>query len=128
MSPEEMARLRKAVRGLLFSSQIDAPFKVVSYPADDDRTAEQVLQLPAGAAVEEIAAGTFFAELTHIEKWHAEDDRAVIRRYRELAQVLRETLRDVRVFRVGTGRVSIHVVGRSRDGSWAGIEAVAVEP
>ena len=32
--------LRKAVRGLLYASQIDAPFKVVSFPADEEITVE----------------------------------------------------------------------------------------
>lgn len=126
MSPQDEAHLRKAVRGLVFQSQIDAPFKLVAYPADDG-TEMPALQLPADTLLEEGDAATFFGDLCRIEKWHAEDDRALIRRYCELVQVLRETLGEIRVFRAGGERMSIHLLGRVSDGSWAGLETIADE-
>ena len=71
--------------------------------------------------------GTFFAELTKVQKWHAEDDKAVVRRYQDLVGVLRETLTNLKVFKIGAVRVKIAILGKTTSGTWAGLETDSLE-
>src|SRR5689334_18623584 len=100
MSNPALNVLRKATKGLLYMSEKDAPFKVVALKEGETPTAANVVELlraPAGSPVEEVAFGTFFAELTKVQKWHAEDEKAVVRRYQDLVGVLRKTLTNLKV-------------------------------
>jgi hypothetical protein len=128
MSTSASAALRKAVRGLLFMSEIDAPFKVVKFkePPTAATIAEQ-LDKPSDSEVEEVSPTKFFADLTKPEKWHAEDDKAVIKRYRDLLNVLRENLTGLKVYKVGRVRVKIAILGKTDAGEVVGIVTDSLE-
>ena len=128
MSTSATAALRKAVRGLLFMSEIDAPFKVVKLKEmPSKRTIASQLGLPDDSHVEEISPTKFFADLTKHEKWHAEDDKAVIKRYQDLLAVLREHLTGLKVYKVGRVRVKIEIVGKTPADEIVGLETDALE-
>ena len=130
MAHPALSALRKAVKGLLFMSEKDAPFKVVTLKVDDSLTAANVAALvdrPADSPVEEVSAPKFFADLTHAQKWHAEDDKATVRRYQDLAILIREQLTDVKVFKVGQVKVRILIAGKTSDGQWIGLETDSLE-
>jgi hypothetical protein len=130
MANPALPTLRKAVKGLLYMSEKDAPFKVVSFKEGETPSADSVaalLGLSAGSPVEEIPFAKFFGELTKVQKWHAEDDKAVVRRYQDLLAVLRETLTGLQVFKIGKVRVTIAILGKSAGGSWAGLVTDSLE-
>lgn len=130
MSKSALSALRKATKGLLYMSEKDAPFKVIAFNDDDPLTGENIaahLQAPAESHVEEVPFAKFFAELTKPQKWHAEDDKAVIKRYQDLHAVLRETLTGLKVFKVGKVRIKIAIVGKSDSGQWVGLETDSLE-
>jgi hypothetical protein len=122
--------LRKATKGLLYMSEKDAPYKVLALKEGETPTVANVVELlhaPAGSPVEEVAFGTFFAALTKVQKWHAEDDKAIVRRYQDLVGVLRETLSNLKVFKIGAVRVKIAIMGKTAAGTWAGLETDSLE-
>ena len=122
--------LRKATKGLLYMSEKDAPFKVIELKEGETPTAANVVELlgaPAASPVEEVTFGKFFGELTKVQKWHAEDDKAVVRRYQDLVGVLRETLTNLKVFKIGAVRVKIAILGKTSSGTWAGLETDSLE-
>lgn len=130
MSKSALAALRKAARGLLYMSEIDAPFKAIALKdsvAPTEATIAELLHAPADSPVEEVPFAKFFAELTKPEKWHAEDDKAVIKRYRDLVTALRDHLKELKVFKVGRVRVKIAILGKSATGQWIGLETNSLE-
>ena len=130
MANPALAIFRKAVKGLVYMSEKDAPFRVVALKCDTaptKPTIAQLLDLPEDSPVEEVAFTKFFAELTKGEKWHAEDDKAVVKRYQTLLATLRETLTHLHVFKIGRVRVKIAIVGQSADGHWVGLETDSLE-
>ncbi len=130
MANPALSALRKTVKGLLYMSEKDAPFKIVSFKDDVTPSESNVAQLvhaPADSDVEEIAFVKFFAELTKAQKWHAEDDKAVVKRYQDLLGVLRETLTGLKVFKIGKVRVKIAILGKSATGQWVGLETDSLE-
>src|SRR3982074_638319 len=89
-----LAALRKAVRGLLYMSEKDAPFKVFAFDEGVVPTRDTIAALmKLDGPVEEPPFARFFGELTNPRKWHAEDDKAVVKRYQDLHDALREHLR-----------------------------------
>ena len=130
MANPALSVLRKAIKGLLYMSEKDAPFTVFALKEGQTPSIQNIAELlhaPADSPVEEVAFGTFFGELTKVQKWHAEDDKAVVKRYQDLLGVLRATLSSLKVFKIGTVRVKIAILGKTAEGNWAGLETDALE-
>jgi hypothetical protein len=77
--------------------------------------------------VEEIELRTFFEKLTRDRDWHNGAQQRLTKRFAELEKLLTENLDDCKVFRFGTIRIDIFVVGRDGEGNLAGVRTVAVE-
>lgn len=125
-------RLERAADGLLYTSESDYPFTFYHRPArlrapltvSAFRAAAGV---PADSLVEEVSLDTFLAR--HIERVDPNDAAAVALapRYRALKRTLRETVRGVRVFRVGRIAIRCYLVGVDLFGNVTGLETVAIE-
>jgi hypothetical protein len=68
--------------------------------------------------VEQVPVEQFFEEL------EGSDDAP---RYRDLRRVPQATLSDLRVLRVGSVKVQIYLIGKTRSGAWAGLHTTSVE-
>ena len=121
--------LRKAVRGLIFMSEKDAAFKVLTLPSEGDVTVDNIAELTRhpDLPVEEVKFDRLFAELCKDQKWHGEDERAFVKRYQNLRQTLHEHLSDRKVFKLGTGQVKVYIVGKSARGLWLALATEALE-
>jgi hypothetical protein len=128
---EIVALLREATRGLLYPSETDAPFEVVAWAGETGAPAPaRLLALTghkAGTPVEAVALEDFFGELTQEQDWHGEAEKADVRRYRQLREIIEKRLADAKVYRVGKTRVEIYILGRAPEGGWLGVKTAAVE-
>lgn len=132
MSKSVLTALRKATRGLVFMSEQDAPFRVVVLPGDEPPTADDIaaqlgLSGSGRTQVEEVGFARFFTDLTIVRKWHAEDDKAVIKRYHDLHGTLREWLSQLTVYKIGQIRQTIAIVGKSAEGVWFAVVTESLE-
>ena len=84
-------------------------------------------RLPQRTHVEIQSVEEFFQELTKAEDWHGDSEKETVRKYRRLAEVIRDGLRSPKVFRAGKVNVDIFIVGSCIDGGWAGVKTKAVE-
>ncbi|HWJ23768.1 MAG TPA: nuclease A inhibitor family protein [Gemmatimonadaceae bacterium] len=136
-SGDTRARLERAVAGLVYSSEGDAPFTYVEL-APPGAVAEPVSPAlvarlagaPAGSRLEERTLDAFLAR--HRGRVDPADAaaQALRPRYDALAAVLRETLADPRAVRVvvpGRAEVRCYVVGRDARGAIAGLATTAIE-
>jgi hypothetical protein len=122
--------LRRATKGLLYMSEKDAPFTAIALKEGDTPVAANIAALVGASAdspIEELGFASFFGELTKVRKWHAEDDKAVVKRYQDLLAVLRETLTSLKVFKIGKVQVKIAILGKTSGGSWAGLVTDSLE-
>jgi Nuclease A inhibitor-like protein len=129
MTQSAQTALKKATRGLLYGSEKDAPFKVVTL-GSDTVTAANVAELvgkPADSPIETVPFERFFGELTTAHKWHSADDRAIVKRYQDLADILRKELTHRHVFKIGQVKVTLVIAGQTSDGTWLGLEADSLE-
>ena len=126
-------RLEEAAKGLLYTSESDRPFDPFALPRGGEGWPYGVeefarrISAPAGAAREERSLDDFLAR--HIER--ADPADAVMQglkpRFEALRAELTSSLRDVRVFRIGSVEVDCYAVGADGAGNLAGLHTVAVE-
>lgn len=122
-----------ATNGLLYPSETDAPVVPFVWTADGGQkelSAAAVVQLaghPREAVVEEIPAERFFGKVTKKQSWHTEVGRERARRFTELEALLKEHLRGLRVFRIGSIAIDVYVVGVDTLDRLAGVCTKVVE-
>lgn len=110
--------LRDATRGLRYVTEAEATFEPFVWPGTGDAADEAAVAAKAGSGPATRSTLTdFFRAVPMSEKG----------KYLGLAAALADNLADVRVFKVGEGRVSIFVLGTTTDGKWAGVKTEAVE-
>jgi hypothetical protein len=131
MPSTTVSALKKATKGLRYVSETDAPFEVFSWKKPGNAIAHQEVLKLAGKEkarpVREVSLDAFFQGLTEEQDWHGEEEKADVRRYRELERTLRGQLTDIKVFKVGEPQIDIYIVGKTPRGDWAGLKTSAVE-
>lgn len=126
-------RLKPATTGLLFPSETDAPVVPFVWETPEghlELTADAVVKLsghPEGTPIEEIGFDHLFGKVTQPREWHKEAGKVRTRRFIELRDLLRENLRGIRVFRIGTIAIDVYVVGVDPKDRLAGISTKVVE-
>jgi|SRR4051812_33842922 hypothetical protein len=123
--------IRQLVGGLVYISETDAGFDVVSDGEVGDVSFEIVLDRFADDSTkdpkEEIGFAAFFDGLTEMREWYETSDIERAERFTSLKNVLIENLTDLHVFRVGRVQLDIYIVGRDRNGTLMGVKTKAVE-
>ena len=113
--------LKKASKGLLFISETEAELEPFAWEGGGRMTKARLLELAGeeeGAAVEQQSLDDFFRAVPP-------EDRD---RFEELAGVLKEQLSGVKVYKVGDEpEKQVYIVGKAKDGSWAGLKTTVVE-
>jgi hypothetical protein len=113
--------LKRASKGLLFTSETDAPLEPFLWEASGKLTHEKLLELAGaeeGTGVEE----TTLAKL--LQTVPPEDEE----KFDQLAKALREQLTGIKVYKVGDeSERDVFIVGKEEDGQWAGLKTSVVE-
>jgi hypothetical protein len=124
MPSTALTALQKASAGLLYPSDSDEPFEAFSWGKANGNLAPAVVQKFAGAGTkgpaQQVTLGDFFKNLTS-------DDNDDAEKYKALLKVVNEQLAGVKVFRFGDVEAEIYLVGKTKDGEWAGLKTKAVE-
>lgn len=112
--------LRNAVKGLTYPSESDEPFDVFVWQADGTARDQVAAHAAKGRCIEQVPVESFFAQL---------DDADDAPRYRQLQRLLISWLKELSIFRVGSGevRVDVYLLGEMQTGQWAGLHTVSVE-
>jgi hypothetical protein len=119
-SHDDLDAVRRAADGLLYPSESDEPVEVFRWPATAGRSARDAVAAhePPGEPIDEQPAAEFFDRLRHTTDAEGFD---------ALRRALEAAVADLRVFRVGEVSIAIYVIGKARDGEWAGVRTVSVE-
>lgn len=136
-----LGALRSVAEGLLFTSESDAPLEVFHWPGGSAGEGDAAASGPMTAAAvrkrvkaaedapltESADVDAFFRPMTEEQDWHGPDEKETVARFRALVQALKDSLTDLRVFRVGEIDIDAYVVGRAKDGDYAGVKTHLVE-
>lgn len=120
----------KACEGLVYVSETDSavlPFKVSTAGPDVAKTILEHAGMDSNAPVDVVSFDAFFDRLTVEKDWHGEREKKRAKKFLELEKLLKEYLRDLKVYRLGKIRIGIYAAGIDRNGCLAGIRTEAVE-
>jgi hypothetical protein len=121
-------RLKQATTDLLWSSESDYPFELVTWDRNTDLTPAALLSdLTADDRVESISLSDLFSPVITVEEWYENEELAIVDRYQVLLQTIESNLSDIQVFRVGEIEIAIYIVGKTSTGDLIGLKTLAIE-
>ena len=123
-------QIKKAVKGLFYMSETDAPIQVFAGSEADAVTQENLLSQigkETDTPVETRDFEEFFSQLTTIQDWFGDEEKATSEKYARLKDLLKNNLKDLTVFRIGSEEIDIFIVGIDSQGKLTGIKTQAVE-
>jgi len=113
--------LKKAAKGLQYTSETEAKLEPFVWGDGDRLTDEHLLELAGveeGTAVEQQSLDDFFHAVPPEDK----------EKFDKLAKVLQEQLSGVKVYKVGDeAEKQAYIAGKTPDGKWAGLKTTVVE-
>ncbi len=126
---EIIDRLRQATASLLWASEYDYPFEIVTWERGTDLTTTALFpdSIVRNLAIETTTLADLFAPALTIEAWYEAAELATVDRYQHLFQSIEAHLTDVRVFRIGECEITIYIVGKTPTGDLVGLKTQAVE-
>ena len=124
---EIIDRLQQATTDLVWTSESDYPFEVVTWSKDTELNPTALFELPADTAIETITLQDFFTPALATEDWYGKEELVTVDRYQKLVDAIDATLSDVRVFRIGEIEITVYIVGRTFDRELVGLRTQVVE-
>ena len=124
-----LPELEAACDNLLWRSETDYPFEIAVLPAD--RTvagAEELLKsYPADTPINVISLDDFFGQATTERAWLDSRELNLVRRYRNLRDLLETTLENLKVYRIGDVEIDVYLLGITEDEQVIGVKTKVVE-
>jgi hypothetical protein len=116
----------EAVKGLLYQTELDYPFDVFVWENTKEIAINktEILKRTKGSpedAIEDFDFDFLFSTPTLEQDWHTPKDKERVTNFRNLVKVLKENLRDIKVFRRGRIYIDVYITGRAPSGNIAGI-------
>jgi hypothetical protein len=124
-----LAELKETSAGLLFMSESEYPFEVVRVDGAEELT-RAMLRMSGVAEDTPVVTESleeFFRVAASEEDWRSPAERAEAKRYQALIALLRENLKQVMAYRVGSINIQVFLLGRSASGDWLGLSTRVVE-
>ena len=117
ISDRELVReLEFAIADLLWTSEAKYPFEIVYWQDADlfgEATLLQHFNYAPQTKIRTQDIETFFAVATTEEEWHDEVERAEVKRYRKLVNLLSDYLTNVRVYSIGEVEIDVYILGET---------------
>ncbi len=127
-TPEIIALFKQVTTNLLWSSESDYPFEVVTWARGVNLEPTALFNKSApNDAIETITLADLFAPVLSIEDWYGSAELALVNRYTDLYHAIESNLSNEKVFRVGEVEIAIYIVGKTPDGDIIGLKTYTVE-
>lgn len=122
-------RLQQATADLLWMSESDYPFEVVTWEHGIDLNPKALFPAVTSdnISVETLTLTDFFAPAIAIEDWYEAEELAQVDRYQELLHAIESNLTEVQVFRLGEIEIDVYIVGKTADGELIGLKTQVIE-
>jgi Nuclease A inhibitor-like protein len=122
-------RLKQASTDLLWSSESDYPFEVVSWePGTDLNPADLFSNVYDNElSIESMTLADLLAPVITVEDWYEQTELDLVDRYTNLLDSINTNLSEVEVFRVGEVEIDIYIIGKTPTGNIVGLKTRSVE-
>jgi Nuclease A inhibitor-like protein len=126
---EIIDRLKQATTDLLWSSESDYPFEIVSWELGIELTPSDLFSniYDTDLEIESITLTDLFEPVLTIEDWYEQVELDLVDRYTNLLDSIDTNLSEVQVFRVGEVEIDIYIIGKTPTGDIVGLKTRSVE-
>ena len=126
---EIIDRLKQATTDLLWSSEADYPFEIVTWELGIELTPTDLFSniYDTDLAVESITLIDLFEPVLTIEDWYEQAELDLVDQYTNLLNTINTNLAEVQVFRVGEVEIDIYIIGKTPTGDIVGLKTLSVE-
>ena len=126
---EIIDRLKQATTDLLWSSESDYPFEIVSWELGIELTPSDLFSniYDTDLAIESITLTELFEPVLTIEDWYEQAELDLVDRYTNLLDSIDNNLSEVQVFRVGEVEIDVYIIGKTPTGDIVGLKTRSVE-
>ena len=128
--PTSLDNIKQAASGLYFISETDSPLEVFQLQNNTANPSNQLLALSGkeqGSAIEEQELDYFLRNMVKVYPESTPEQKHTAQRFLQLQQILKEELSGIKVYRIGAVAVDAFIVGKLKDGTYAGLRTKLVE-
>ncbi|MFN2510081.1 MAG: nuclease A inhibitor family protein [Pyrinomonadaceae bacterium] len=111
-----MTDLKTATTGLLVMSESDYPFEIIRWDGQIGAITPEYLRRVSGVL-----------EDSPIEETDVDNFLMMSGQFRSLAGLLKKSLRNLKVYKVGTINIPVYIVGQSDEGNWLGLSTRLIQ-
>ena len=125
-----LSDIENANKDLFYTSETDAKILLFVGSQADAVTKENLLiqtKNESNPKVEEKDFTDFFDQLTKIQDWFGDEEKEIAAKFSALRDLLKNNLKDLKVFKVGKINLDIYVIGLNTEGVLTGVQTKAVE-
>lgn len=121
--------LEAACEGLLWRSETDCPFEVAVLSTHDQLPSiDRLLKnYPDDTPVATVSLDDFFGQATLERAWFDSRELTLVKRYRNLRDLLETTLENLQVYRIGNVEMDVYLIGETEDEQLIGVKTKVVE-
>jgi len=120
--------LQQASEGLLYMSESDYPYEVICWEGSE--LTEESLLKKAEISLDSPTQRLEFSQFVDLDApdpdWYGEQEKVDSAKFRRLMNLIKDNLKDLRVYRVGKTQVQIFILGLL-DGQIVGLKTTSIE-
>lgn len=125
-----LKKITEISEGLYYISETDAEILPFSGNIAENVSKEEILKQTKSANdinVEERDFDEVFERLTRISDWFGDREKEIAERYAALRDLLKNNLKDLRIYKLGRIQIDIYFVGLDSENRLVGIQTKAIE-
>ncbi len=125
-----LEEIKKASKDLYYISETDAEITAFDGGKSEQISTEIILDRTKSvkdSKIEERDFDEFFKRLTKIQDWFEEEETENANRFAYLRDLLKNNLRDLKIYKVGEVQIKIYAAGLDAEDDLFGIQTEAVE-
>ena len=125
---KDLQEIADAAEGLVFMSESDHPFEVVQLKSKKvEKEIKQLAQKSADTTMETQTVDYFFRNMVKTYPGYSADQQETAERFLKLRELLKQKLKEVQVYRLGSIQVDAFIIGKLQDGSYGGLRTKLIE-
>ncbi len=123
-----ITEIKKAAEGLLFLSESDHPFEIITFSKPNGSVEDHLKKLAKkDSPVETQTLEYFFRNMSRINEGDDPEQQTTAKKFQQLQIILNKSLKNIMVYRIGSVQVDAFIIGELPDGSYAGLRTLLIE-
>jgi hypothetical protein len=120
--------LKQATDGLLMMSESEYPFAIFTWESAslNVTTVLEKTGYSQETPVKIVEIDDFFKNSVSEEDWHEDEEKATVKKFQNLVNVLKNNLTGLQVYKIGSKEIDVYILGTTSDGI-AGISTKVIE-